>query len=513
MASIAPMPADDTPLWVATAPQTSYPSLEAPLDVDVAVVGGGIAGLTAALLAERLGLAVALLEGDRIATGTTAGSTVKVTAGHGLKYSELERVHDEDVARRYAAANQAGLEQIADLVRELQIDCGFERRRHIVCAETDDERSTLELEIEAEQRAGLPATFAESTDLPFSVSGCLVLDNQAQFHPRRYVLGLAEAFVREGGRIFEGTRALDVDAGDPCLVRTERGDVKARDVIVATHFPIANRGLLFAKMAPMLEHALAAPIDRSRAPADMYLAAGSAGWSIRTATVDGQDFLIAVGQKHKTGEADDEEQHDEALREWARERFGVAEVRYRWTRHDLWPVDGLPYIGRIGRGQDHVYVATGFGAWGMTNGTAAAMLLRDVLAGRDSDWAELYDPVRRDLGAGVGEFMRHNLKVAAHWVGDRLSGAAEEPEDLGRDEAAVLLGDRGEHIAAYRDERGELHSVSATCTHLGCLVQWNGSSRTWDCPCHGSRFDPDGAVVSSPAVEPLAPRTLEDRPE
>lgn len=507
---MAHLPEDDTSLWIATAPDTSYPPLQAPREVDVAVLGGGIAGLTTALLAGRLGLSVAVLEADRVARATTAGSTVKVTAGHGLKYSELERVHGQDAARRYAEANQAALEQIAELVRELEIDCGFERRRHIVCAESDDERSTVEDEVEAERRAGLPATFSETTDLPFPVTGCLVLEGQAQFHPRRYLLGLADAFVREGGTILERTRVVDVDGRDPVVVATERGEVRARDVVVATHFPVANRGLLFAKMAPMLEHALAAPIDRSAAPAEMYLAAGSAGWSLRTANVDGADLLIAVGQKHKVGEADDEERHDAVLAEWARERFGVSEIRYRWTRHDLWPIDRLPYIGRIGRGQDHVYVATGFGGWGMSNGTAAGMLLRDLLAGRESEWAELYDPVRRDLGAGVADFMRHNLKVAAHWVGDRLSGEADEPEDLGRGEAAILLGDRGQHIAAYRDDGGELHTVSATCTHLGCIVQWNGSAQTWDCPCHGSRFDPDGAVVSSPAVEPLAPRTLED---
>jgi glycine/D-amino acid oxidase-like deaminating enzyme/nitrite reductase/ring-hydroxylating ferredoxin subunit len=499
----------DVSLWNATAPVTSFAPLDRELDLDVAVVGGGVAGLTTAWMLTRGGLNVAVLEADRIAAGASANSTVKVTSGHSLRYSELERLHDEETARLYAESNQAAVEEIERLVNDLRIDCDLERRRHIVCAETEEEREAVEAEVDAERRAGLPALLEEATDLPFPVTGCLVLDGQAQFHPRKYLLGLAVAFVKAGGAIFERTRVLDVDDGEPCIVKVDgRGEVRAKEVVVATHFPIANRGLLFAKMAPVQEYAVAGPIDPSHSPADMYISAGSGGWSLRTVDVDGERLIIVVGEKHKVGEGGNTAEHYDALTRWARERFAVSEIRYRWTTHDLWPIDRLPYVGRIGRGTDHVYVATGFSAWGMTNGTVAGFVLRDAIAGRRNEWAEIYDPVRRDLTRGMGTFLRENLKVASHWIGDRLTADTSGIDELGSGEAAILLGDHGEHIAAYRDESNSVHAVSATCTHLGCLVRWNGAERTWDCPCHGSRFDVDGGVVSAPAVRPLERREI-----
>jgi nitrite reductase/ring-hydroxylating ferredoxin subunit len=311
-----------------------------------------------------------------------------------------------------------------------------------------------------------------------------------------------------GGAIFEQSRVLDVDDGEPCVVQLEGGEIHAKDVVVATHFPIANRGLLFAKMAPIEEYAVAGPIAPARSPADMYISAGSSGWSLRTADMNGERLLIVVGEKHKVGEGGDTSEHYEALARWARERFSVSEIRYRWTTHDLWPVDRLPYIGRIGRGASHVYVATGFSAWGMTNGTVAGFVLRDAIIGQANEWADIYDPVRRDITRGAGTFLRENLKVASHWIGDRLSVDTTGVEELRPGEAAILLGDHGDHVAAYRDETQSLHAVSATCTHLGCIVRWNGAERTWDCPCHGSRFDVDGGVVSAPAVRPLERREL-----
>jgi glycine/D-amino acid oxidase-like deaminating enzyme/nitrite reductase/ring-hydroxylating ferredoxin subunit len=494
------------PLWIATAEATIYPALDGPEQFDVLVVGGGITGVTTALLTQRAGYRVGLIEADRIGLGATARSTVKVTSGHSLKYSEIERIHGAGAARLYASSNQAAVEQISVLVEGFQIECDFERRRHVVYAETDEERDAVRAEVDAEIRAGLPASFEEESDLPFPVTGCLVLDEQAQFHPLRYVQGLAAEFAREGGSIFENTRVLDVEVGEPCVVRTERGEARATHVVVATRFPIVNRGLMFAKMAPVQEYAVAGPVDAARSPRDMYISAGSESPSLRTYDDQGETLLIVVGEKHKVGEGDDEEARYQRLADWASDRFGMAEVRYRWTTHDLWPVDRLPYIGRIGRGEN-IYVATGFGAWGMTNGTVAGLLLTDLIDGTENQWIDLYDPSRSDISHGFTPFVRENVKVAAHWLGDRLKSTSEA-EELGLGEAGILLQDGGEHVAAYRDVEGLLHAVSASCTHLGCLVSWNGADRTWDCPCHGSRFGIDGDVVSAPAVHPLPPRSF-----
>ncbi len=494
------------PLWIATAEASTYPALDGPNQFDVVVVGGGITGLTTALLVQRAGYRVGLIEADRIGLGATARSTVKVTSGHTLKYSEIEHIHGVDAARLYASSNQGAVEHIAALAEGFQIECDFERRSHVVYAETAEEREAVLAEVEAEVRAGLPASFEEKSDLPFPVTGCLVLENQAQFHPLRYVLGLATAFTEEGGSIFEDTRVVDVEAGDPCVVRTSRGEVKGTHVVVATRFPIVNRGLMFAKMAPMQEFAVAGPIDLARSPRDMYISAGSESPSLRTVDAQGERLLIVVGEKHKVGEGEDEEARYGRLARWAAERFGMADVRYRWSTHDLWPIDRLPYIGRIGQ-EEPIYVATGFGGWGMTNGTLAAILLRDLIAGTANEWADLYDPSRASLSRGLQPFVRENMKVAAHWLGDRLTGGTDI-DDLAPGEAGIVLRDGGEHVAAYRDEEGTMHAVSASCTHLGCLVSWNNAERTWDCPCHGSRFGIDGQVLAAPAVHPLPTRRM-----
>ena len=338
------------------------------------------------------------------------------------------------------------------------------------------------------------------------MTGCLVLENQAQFHPVRYVHGLAAAFTEEGGSIYEHTRVVDVEAGEPCIVRTARGEVQGTHVVVATRFPILNRGLMFAKMAPMQEYAVAGIIDPARSPRNMYMSAGSESPSFRTFEDQGNRLLIVVGEKHKVGEGEDEESRYARLASWSAARFGVADVRYRWSTHDLWPIDRLPYIGRFGQGEP-IYVATGFGGWGMTNGTVAAVLLRDLIGGTANEWAALYDPSRRDISHGLKPFVRENVKVAAHWLGDRLMGATDV-DRLGPGEAGIVLQDGGEHVAVYRDDEGVMHAVSASCTHLGCLVGWNEAERTWDCPCHGSRFGIDGEVIAAPAVHPLPSRSM-----
>jgi glycine/D-amino acid oxidase-like deaminating enzyme/nitrite reductase/ring-hydroxylating ferredoxin subunit len=500
----APQP---PPLWLATAATKQYPALEGPASFDVVVVGGGIAGMTTALLTQQAGLRVGLLEAARIGQGATGRSTVKVTAGHSLKYSEIERLHGSDAARLYAESNQQAVEHVGRLVDELKIDCDFEWRRHIVYAETPEEREAVSAEVDAEQRAGLRASFEDGSDLPFQVTGCLVLERQAQFHPLRYIHGLADAFVAAGGAIYEDTRALGVDAGDPCVVRTGVGDVRAEHVVIATQSPITNRELLFAKMRPIEEFAVAGPIDRGSMPNEMYISAGSVTHSIRTFDDDGEQFLIVVGEKHPLGENPDEEGSYEALRRWASDTFGMTEVRYRWSTYDLWTIDRLPYIGRIGGGNAPIWVATGFGGWGMTNGTVAGLVLRDLIQDRPTEYSDLYDPSRGDITKGAGAFLKGNLKVASHWIGDRLT-TGEDAETLGPDEAAIVLQDGGEHVACYRDPEGRVHAVSASCTHQGCLVSWNTAERTWDCPCHGSRFGIDGEVIAAPAVHPLPPREV-----
>jgi glycine/D-amino acid oxidase-like deaminating enzyme/nitrite reductase/ring-hydroxylating ferredoxin subunit len=494
-------------LWMATAPRTDFPSLEGPADADVAVIGGGVAGLATAWFLQRAGRRVLVLEAERIATGASAYATVKVTAGHRLKYSELSRRHPRAVVTGYATANAAALEAIAGLVADRGIDCDFERRSHIVWAESDEELETLRVEFDAETQAGLSPFLTTESDLPFEVAGCLVLQDQAQFHPRRFLLGVADAVVAEGGTIVENTRAKTIDESDRCRIETDRGPVTADDVVVATHYPITNRGGLFAKLSPQMEYCVAGWIDPAAAPSQMYINAGSSTRSLRTAAHDGGLLLIVAGEQHKVGEERETQTRYEALEAWTRERFGVTTFPFRWSTQDNYAVDGLPYVGPVDRRTEHLFVITGFGAWGMTNGVAAGMVVRDLIEGRPGEWIDVYSPQRADVARRPGIFLKENVKVAAHWVGDRLSIDEHGPSDLGPGEAAIV--DRnGDRVAAFRDDAGGLHAVSAICTHLGCVVEWNAAERSWDCPCHGSRFGVDGDVIQAPAVEPLERREI-----
>jgi glycine/D-amino acid oxidase-like deaminating enzyme/nitrite reductase/ring-hydroxylating ferredoxin subunit len=358
-------------------------------------------------------------------------------------------------------------------------------------------------EHEAATAAGLPVRLDAETELPFDVAAAVWLDGQAQFHPRRYCLGLAAAVVADGGAVLEDTRVLDVDedrAG--CTVRGPWGTITAGQVVVATHLPILDAGGFFARAHPYRSYALAARLEGPR-PRGMYISAGAPTRSIRSTT---DDWTILGGEGHKVGHEDDTRGCYAALEEWARREFTVAEVGYRWSAQDYESVDGFPYVGRLTSGHHRVYVATGFRKWGMTNGTAAAVILADLLAARPNEWAEAFDSTRLAPGASIKSLVTENLDVGKRFVADRVRTWRSRPaEELSPGEGAIVDLE-GDTVAAYRDEAGTLHAVAADCTHLGCRLAFNTAERSWDCPCHGSRFDVDGHVLQGPAVEDLAPK-------
>ncbi len=490
--------------WIDTTPRTDYPPLPGDLSVDVAVLGGGITGLTAAVLLKRLGKTVAVVEMNRIAEGVTGNTTAKVTSQHKLIYDTLIKEHGGEKARLYAEANEAAIGRVASFVEEKNIDCDFRRLPAYVYAESGDDIPRLRDEVEAARRVGLPASFVEDGPLPFPVAGAVRFEEQAQFHVREYLLPLAEEILGDGSHIFENTRALDVEEGLQCRVETDRGRVIARDVVVATHVPFLFEGQFWGKSYPQREYGVAARIGETIASEGMFINAGSPTRSVRTASRNGETVLIVVGEEHKPGEDPDTEKRYRNLERWARERFGVEDFQNRWSTQDYYSADLLPYAGRIGIGSEHVYVATAFRAWGMTNGTAAAMLLSDLIAGRDNPWAPLYDSTRTSPLTRKSLY-KEGVSEAGHFVRDRLKGAGRGVADVAPGEGEVV-GRPGEQTAVYRDPRGEVHAVSARCTHLGCIVSWNPAESSWDCPCHGSRFSVDGEVIHGPAVRNLEKR-------
>ena len=495
--------------WVATTPETGFPSYPGgDLKVEVAVLGGGITGLTTALLLQQAGASVAVVEAGRVAGGVTGFTTAKVTSLHGLTYAKLTSTFGAEGARVYAEANQAGLELIAGLVEELRIDCDFERLPAFTYTEDPQRVSAIEEEVEAAQQAGLPASFSSEIGLPFPVQGAVRVEGQAQFHPRRFCLGLADAIEAGGGRVFEQTRALDLRPGFPSTVKTEHGPLRAEHVVVATHLPFFDPAGLFAKTSPSRSYAAVATLAEP-APPGMYLSADAATRSVRPLVVGSRQAVLA-GEEHKTGHGPDTHAHYQALEAWARDRFPVRSVDYRWSAQDYLPADNVPYIGRLLPGYGRLHVATGFKKWGMTHSAVAAMLLRDHITGRPNPWSGLFRATRLHPLASARAVAVHNLDVGLRFAGDRLLTARPPPAPELAPGEAGLRELEGEKVAAYRDEHGRLQAVSGRCTHLGCLVAWNAAERTWDCPCHGSRYTYDGKVIQGPAVDDLAPKPLEE---
>jgi glycine/D-amino acid oxidase-like deaminating enzyme/nitrite reductase/ring-hydroxylating ferredoxin subunit len=490
--------------WIETTPSTDYPALEGGVSVDVAVIGGGITGLTAATFLKRAGKTVAVIESKRIARGATGYTTAKVTAGHGVVYGHLTQAFGDEGARIYAEANQAGVDRIARFVEEDGIDCDFERKANYVYAESHEEVSSLEQEVEAATRAGLDVSFVQETPLPYGVAGAIRLEDQAQFHPRKYLLALAAKVPGDGSHVFELTRALDVDEGDPCEVKTDHGSVRARDVIVATHLPFLDRGFFFAKTYPHRSYAVAAPIEAGKAPDGMFINSGTPTRSVRAISDGERLFLQVGGQGHKAGEEENTPARYEALERFLRENWPEAgSVEFRWSTQDYMSLDRVPYIGRLRRGSRHITTATGFNKWGMTSGTVAAAILADRIVGRENEWAELFDSKRVKPRASAPKFVKESASVGLRFVADRLARAERSsPDELGNGEGAIVR-TRGRKRAVYRDEGGTLHLLSPVCQHLRCIVAWNPAERTWDCPCHGSRYTGEGRMIEGPTVKDL----------
>src|SRR3954469_2632542 len=488
-------------LWVAT---TRAEGVAAPVlpagRVDVAVLGAGIAGLSTARLLAAEGASVAVIEAGRVCSGVTAYTTAKVTALQRVTLSEIARRHGPERAALYAAANLAAVDTVARLVADDGIDCDFTRAAACTYTQEDGEVAAIAAEHDAAQRAGLPVRLDAATDLPFPVRGAVWLDDQAHFHPRKYCLGLASAVTAAGGVVVERTRAVDVtDDERGCLVRTDRGELRAERVVVATHLPFLDAGGFFARAHPYRSYALAARLAGSQ-PAGMYISVESPTRSIRPAA-DGWTGL--GGEGHKTGHDDDTRQRYAALERWMQDRFAGAEIGYRWSAQDYESVDGLPYVGRLTPAHERIFVATGFRKWGMTNGTAAAMILTDLIAGRDNPWFEAFDATRLAPGASIKSLVTENLDVAKRFVADRVRTFRPDTADtLHADDGGVVILN-GETVAGYRDPSGVLHAVTADCTHLGCRLTFNTAERSWACPCHGSRFDIDGHVIQGPAVNDL----------
>jgi len=483
-------------LWLEAMPPTGYPVLQGDQSFDIAVLGGGISGLTTALLCKREGARVVLIEADRVGGGVTGNNTAKVSALQSTMYSSIRHQHDAAAAADYAAGSAAAVEKVAALAAE-GIDCELHRRAAYTYATSSSELRTVEEEARVSREAGLPTVLTDTVDLPFPVTGAVRLDDQIEFHPVRYAQGLAAAIEGDGSRVFEGTRALALHEGGPSRVDTTSGTITADRVVVATHYPLFDRGFYFARLEAERSYCIAARL-RGEPPRGLSINAASPKWSVRSYG----DLLILCGQGHPTGASGVGDERYRRLEDFAREHWDVEEITHRWSAQDPSPYDKLPMIGPYTPRSSRLFVASGFAKWGLSGGTLGAMILADLLAGRTNPWAARFSPNRLSPRSAP-TLARMNAKVGVDLVGDRLTPAQATSTDEVPAGQARIVRDGAGKTGVYRDDAGSLHAVSLRCTHLGCLLRFNGAERSWDCPCHGSRFDVDGAVLEGPAVHPL----------
>jgi glycine/D-amino acid oxidase-like deaminating enzyme/nitrite reductase/ring-hydroxylating ferredoxin subunit len=490
--------------WIDSTPSTNYPTLNQDVTVDVAIVGGGIVGLTTAILLKRAGKKVAIVEAAQIAKGVSGHTTAKITALHQLIYADLLKQEGEEATRIYAESNMAAIERVAKFVQEEEIDCDFSRKSVYTFAESDKILSKVKDEVVAALKVGLSATFVQETSLPFPIAGAIKLDNQAQFHSRKYLLHLAGLISGNGSYIFENTRVQDAKEDhlhQSCQVICDRGIVNAQDVIIATHLPILNEGLFFAKTYPQRSYLLAARIDPDKAPDGMFISGDEDGYSIRTTPYEGGQLLLVGGMDHKVGSTTNTEEKFGDLEKYALHNFPIDKIDFRWSTQDMVSFDKIPYVGKLTPVNNHIYVATGFSLWGMSKGTMSGMLLSDMVMGINNPWAKIYDATRATPFVTT-ESLAQTLDVGKHWLGDRLKGLQ------GGTVADVKVGEgkivsvNGKQLAVYRDDE-KVHVVSAVCTHLACIVNWNNAEKSWDCPCHGARFDCEGQILHGPATKNL----------
>ncbi|MCM3109450.1 FAD-dependent oxidoreductase [Lederbergia lenta] len=496
------LPKETESYWIKSTEMKSFPQLKNDIEVEVAIIGGGITGITTAYALIKEGFKVAIFEASSVLNGTTGHTTAKITAQHGLIYDELIQHFGKEKARLYYEANLNAAKYIENNIDLHGIECEYRKEDAYLYTTSSDYLADLEKEAEAYRKLGIDGEYTESIPLDLNVKAAVIMKNQAQFHPLQYVTRLLDYIKENGGEIYENSVATRMEDGNPAIVHFKNeSKVTAKYVISSSHFPFHDGRGYFARMHPERSYVIAAKPEKTF-PGGMYINAEQPTRSIRSVTINGEEFLLFSGDGHKTGQGKVEMKHYEALEKFAKENFDTKNILYRWSAQDLVTVDKVPYIGKISAGHENIFIATGFRKWGMTTSTVAALLITDLIIGKANPYEDLYTPSRFVVDPSIKEIIKENVNVAANLIGGKLERPDKELKDIKEGEGSVVT-IKGARAGAYKTETGELFVVDTTCTHMGCEVNWNGGDKTWDCPCHGSRFSFEGEVMEGPAARPL----------
>ena len=495
-----------TSIWMTTA-MPAEPPLTSDARADVCIVGAGIAGLTTAYLLAKEGKRAIVVDDGPSAGGETCRTTAHLVSALDDRFHHLERLHGAEGARLAAQSHAAAIDRIERVVGDEKIACDFARLDVYLFVPPGDDVGQLDKELQAAHRAGLTdvSRVDRAPITSFDTGPALRFPRQGQFHVLKYLQAVAAAAKRDGALIYNGTHVNRIEGGKDARVETSSGVIRADAIVVATNSPVNDLVAIHTKQAAYRTFVIGARLRRGSVPHILLWDTPDPYHYVRLQQMEmtDDDVLIVGGEDHKTGQANDAEDRFRRLEQWTLERFPqVQAFEFRWSGQVMEPVDSLALIGRNPLDSDNVYIATGDSGNGMTHGTIAGMLLTDLIVGRDNPWARLYDPSRKTLGA-IKEFAKENLNVAAQYADVVTAGEIDDVDEIAVGEGAILR--RGAvKVAVYRDADGRLHERSAFCTHLGCVVRWNSGEKTWDCPCHGSRFQTDGHVVNGPAINALS---------
>lgn len=461
-------------------------ALNKDIKTDVLVIGAGIAGVLTAYMLKQKGREVVVIDAAEIASGNTKNTTAKITSQHDLIYSKLIAEFGEEKARQYAKANELAIKKYKEIIEDKRIECDFEEKPAYVYSL--NEIDVLKEEVEAAKNLEIDAEFVDEANLPFKINGAVKFNNQAQFNPLKFLKGISNELI-----IYENTRALEIKEN---LVVTSGGNITANNIVVATHYPIMNApGYYFMKMHQERSYVLA--LENTSEIDGMYIDLNKEGYSFRTYN----NLLLLGGISHRTGENEEGGSYDE-LRKVAKRLYPKAKEKYYWSAQDCMTIDGIPYIGRYSSETSNIYVATGFNKWGMTSSMVSAMIISDMILEKENDFSEIFSPRRFDLSLSINNIANDLIETAKNFIAQKVYIPSSEIEHIKNGHGGIIEYN-GEKVGIYKNKEGKEFFVSTKCTHLGCQLSWNADELTWDCPCHGSRFDYKGRLIGSPATKDL----------
>lgn len=460
--------------------------LNGDIKTDVLIIGAGMAGILTGYMLKQSGKEVVLIDAAEVVSGNTKNTIAKITSQHGLIYHKLISEFGEEKARQYAKANELAIKKYKEIIKEEKIDCDFEEKSAYIYSL--NEIDTLKEEVEAANKVGINAEFVEKVKLPFEIKGAVKFNNQGQFNPLKFLKDISKDLS-----IYENTRAIEIKEN---LVITNKGKITANHIVVATHYPIMNvPGYYFLRMHQERAHVIA--LENVNDIDGMYIDANNDGYSFRSY----KNLLLLGGIKQRTGENEKGGNYDK-LRKVAEKLYPESKEKYHWSAQDCMTIDSIPYIGRYSDDTPNIYVATGFNKWGMTSSMVSAMIISDMILENENDFSEIFSPKRFDLSLSINNLTKDIGETAKNFIAQKIYIPSSKIEHIKNGHAGIVEYN-GEKVGVYKNNEGKEFIVSTKCSHLGCQLHWNADELTWDCPCHGSRFDYKGCLIGSPATKDL----------